>query len=174
MDPEYRYYAISLRENEVGVGPTQVCRRRVDDTGETHDELYLTGSGWVPTTELTDAQSGDRGTKATELSPGTAEVFIDVQDGRPASFEPKDGKYTYYAWMDDDKFSVDDARGVIRTWTSPQGYRMENKYTFDEGWVRSYLRQDVDTDRKSGRLKEITEEEAARFKEIVDARRWQA
>ncbi|NGY59894.1 hypothetical protein G7043_13270 [Lentzea sp. NEAU-D13] len=174
MDPEYRYYAISSRGNVVGIGPTQVCRRWVDETGKTHDEVYVNESGWTPTTELAEAESGGRGTEAHVISPVTASAFVDVQEGRGVSYDPVDGKYDHFAWLDDDKSSLDDAWRIIRTWTSPQGYHLENTYTIDSGWVRSHVREDVQDARKGGWLMPITDEDAERYKEIVAARRRQA
>ncbi|MGW6447594.1 hypothetical protein [Lentzea sp. NPDC055074] len=43
---------------------------------------------------------------------------------------------------------------------------------FGEGWVRSYIREDVKGFRKSRWVKEISEEDAEHFKAVVDARRW--
>ncbi|WET81049.1 hypothetical protein P3102_07405 [Amycolatopsis sp. QT-25] len=170
MSPEYQYYAISIRGNDLGLGPTQICRRWVDEDGR-HDEVYTKAASWSATSELIEAESGQFETEARAISARLALSLVEIQSGRGVSYEPSDGRYSYFAWLADDKSSLDDARQVIRTWKSPQGYSMEESYTFDSGWERSYLYQDVRDARKSGWLMSITEEDVERFKEIVAERR---
>lgn len=171
MDPEYRYYAISLKGEELGIGPTRVCRRWVDENGHAHDEVYVNESAWTPTSELAEAESGDGTTEAHPLTETVALGWIDVQLGRKISYDPVDGKYNYFALLHDDHDSVDKAREVIREWTTPQGYNHEERYTPDAGWTRSYLRDDINRSHKSLWLKPITEEDVERYKELEAERR---
>ncbi|MBB5855717.1 hypothetical protein ACFQ05_35600 [Amycolatopsis umgeniensis] len=173
VDSGYQYYAIVIKGRPRWDESGAVSRRRVDETGCAHDEIYTTESGWTSTTELAEAESGDQATEAHAITAALASSFVDIQSGRGVGYEPADGKYRYFAWLDDDKSSLDDARQVIRTWTTPQGYDFENTYTLDSGWQKSDLRLDVRDARKSGWLKPITEEDAKRFKEIVAHRRSQ-
>ncbi|MET9226180.1 hypothetical protein [Lentzea sp. NPDC003310] len=76
-----------------------------------------------------------------------------------------DPEYRYWAWLAEGKSSVDDAREVIRTWTSPEGLDQEESYLPDSGWKTTWTYQDVRDQHKRGYLLPITEDDVERFKQ---------
>ncbi len=73
-----------------------------------------------------------------------------------------DREYRYWAWLAEGKSSVDAAREIIRTWTSPEGLEKEESHTPD-GWQTTWTYQDVRDQHKRGRLLSITAEDVERL-----------
>ncbi|MEU7479424.1 hypothetical protein AB0A63_25780 [Lentzea sp. NPDC042327] len=84
--------------------------------------------------------------------------------------EPEDGQYSYLAWVDWGSSSAE-PDAVIRTWTSPQGYDLEERYITESGWMRSRVREELDRGRRDGRLDPIDKATADQIVERWEQRR---
>lgn len=76
---------------------------------------------------------------------------------RPAGFQ-------YFAWLSEDKESVEDAREVARVGPGPDGRPVQERYTAEVGWVPTHLVDEVQDLRRMGWLKAIDPWEVERFK----------
>lgn len=171
MNPRYEYYAILTPDQPSVDDPCGVSRRWFDDDGRCHEESYLRRLAWEPTNDLTLIESGVSSAVARPISEETARAFEAIQYARVHKDDPVDGKYTYFALVEEEEgFPLDNPKGVIRTWTSPDGNRLEAWYNHRDYWRRSSVRHDIQDGREFGDLVQITEEALDRFKEIAAER----
>ena len=84
-------------------------------------------------------------------------AFEATQHARVHRFDPANGKYDYFALVENGKAVL-----AIRTWVSPQGYHLEETYT-RSGWVASRIGSGVERSSAAGDLVPITQEEAERL-----------
>lgn len=137
----------------------ELCRRRLDENGNTLDEIYVHGSSWQPSGALRE--------------PGTAVVRrIPEEDAgrflaqyRAQLLHPRENgpAYAYFAWVDWGFTSAEPA-AVLRNWTSPRGYEMEESCAPGSEWRRSELRYEWHRGKIDGRFEPITEQTAERFR----------
>ncbi len=80
-------------------------------------------------------------------------------------------EFQYFAWLSEDKESVEDARQVARIGTGPGGRTVQELYTAESGWVPTELVHDVQDLRKQGWLMKITAQDVEVFKVVLAQRR---
>ncbi|SDH05532.1 hypothetical protein SAMN05216553_11567 [Lentzea fradiae] len=73
-------------------------------------------------------------------------------------------KFQYFAWLSEDKESVEDAREVARIGTGTDGRAVQERYTAELGWVPTDLVDEVQELRRMGWLMTIDPWEVERFK----------
>ncbi|HEX7307948.1 hypothetical protein [Lentzea sp.] len=78
--------------------------------------------------------------------------------------------FQYFAWLSEDKESVEDAREIARIWTRPDGHTVQERYTAESGWIGTQLVDDVQDLRKQGWLKTITQQDVDLYKVILARR----
>lgn len=170
MDQPYEYYAIVTLAYPWVEDPALVCRRRTDEAGRVCEEAFTSELAWVPSTELSRVESGEGKGEAHPITAEAASRFEKIQHFRIVDQAPVNGDYVYFAWVDGNSSATDPA-GVIRTWTSRQGFELEQYFDPDLRWRSSDLRDDIRRGREGGSLVEITEEDVERFKELLAERR---
>ena len=171
MSPQYEYYAILTKRRPSVDDPAGMYRRWTDENGQSHEECYLNRLEWEPTDPLAAILSGAASSEARPVPEKTGRAFEAIMYARVHKDDPVDGKYTYFALVEEDEgFPLDNPKGVIRTWISPDGNRLEAWYNHRDYWRRSSVRHDIQDSREFGDLVPITEEDVERFKEIAAQR----
>jgi hypothetical protein len=82
--------------------------------------------------------------------------------------------FQYFAWLSEDKESVEDAREMVRIGTGADGRTVQERYTAESGWVGTDLVHAVQDLRKQGWLMTISQQDVDLFKVILARRRYQA
>lgn len=82
--------------------------------------------------------------------------------------------FQYFAWLSEDKESVEDAREIARIGTGADGRTVQERYTPESGWVGTDLVHAVQDLRKQGWLMTINQQDVDLFKVILARRRHQA
>lgn len=157
MDRRYQYYAVVTEDFPHVEEPALVCRRWTDEHGIAHEEAFIEDLVWAPEVVLSNVEAGRW---AGEIHPITEEAglrFEAIQYARVHEYDPPDGKYDYFALVEDGKPVL-----AIRTWISPQGFHMEETHT-RSGWLTSYVRSKVERSSTAGELVPITQEEAEKL-----------
>ncbi|MET8761353.1 hypothetical protein [Lentzea sp. NPDC004782] len=168
MERQYEYFAIVTERWPRVEDPRHVCRRWVDDSGQTHDEEFTTDLVWAPTTALSQAESGTGGVHRIDAAAATR--FEHTRRERMSLLAPLDGRYSYFAWLNY-RTDVDDPDGVRRTWKGPRGFELEEGYVAGSGWERSHLLDDLWRGRKDGELVPIDSEAVERIIQRWEQRR---
>lgn len=162
MKRQYRYFAVVTALCPYAEDPAGVVRRWIDDEGRTHDESYTHRLAWEPSETMLMIESGRATAGLVPITEEAGLAFEAIQHARAHRFDPVDGKYDYFAWVDGE-FTADNPRAVIRSWTNPAGNPMEQRYVHGEGWKFSSLRDDIGRGRENGDTVLITEEAAERL-----------
>jgi hypothetical protein len=149
-----QYYAITTNDFPEIDEPALVARRWVDAHGEAHEEAYLSELDWSPYTVLRRIESGESAAEAHPITEEAGLAFEAIQHARVHAYDPVDGAYHYFKLVENGRTTA-----TIRTWTSPQGYDMEETYT-SANWQRSHVRSRLDRDSMGGDLVPITRDEA--------------
>lgn len=152
MDP--RYYAITTKGYPNVDNPALVCRRWTDQDGIVHEESFSDELAWRPSLTLSKIESGEWPGEIHLVSEEAGRAFEAIKYARLHEFDPPDGKYEYFALVEQGKAVL-----AIRTWVSPQGYHLEETHT-PSGWLRSHVQSKVERSSSAGDLVPITREEA--------------
>ncbi|MEU3642017.1 hypothetical protein AB0E59_01455 [Lentzea sp. NPDC034063] len=136
----------------------ELCRRRVDENGETRDEIYVHGSSWQPSGGLRG-----QGTAVVRRIP-EEDAGRFLEQCRAQLLHPREHRpvYVYFAWVDEG-YTVTEPTAVIRNWIGPRGYEREESCRPGSGWWGSDLRDDWHRGKIDGRFEPITEQAAERF-----------
>jgi hypothetical protein len=169
MSRHYQYYAMVDKYYPSVEDPSIVARQWTDDEGYVHEEVYTLDLKWVPDNTVHRVSTGQQDGAMHPINEEAGLRFEEIQTERVRSREPEDGKYDYYAIVDDG-FPLDSPRKVIRTWRSKQGFDLEQEYTHKSAWRRSDVLYRISTDRENGEPIPITEEAAERFEDIMAER----
>jgi hypothetical protein len=140
----------------------ELCRRRLDESGNKRDEIYVYGSSWQPSAALREP-----GTAVVRRIP-EADVGRFLEEYRTNLLHPPEvrGAYAYFAWVDEG-FTVTEPAAVIRNWVDSRGYEGEESCMPGSGWKRSDLRDDWHRGKIDGRFEPIAEQAAERFRTSV-------
>lgn len=169
MERQYEYFAIVTEKRPRVEDPRLVCRQWVDDSGQTHDEAFTSNLVWEPTSALSQAEeSGTGGVHRVDAAAATR--FEQIQRERAVYLAPADGQYSYFAWLDF-RTDVDDPDGLLRTWKSPRGSDLEERYVTGSGWEHSHLLDDLWRGRKDGELVPIDSDAVERIIQRREQRR---
>ncbi|MEU0879277.1 hypothetical protein ABZ345_11815 [Lentzea sp. NPDC005914] len=169
MNRRYEYYAMLTEIRPELDDPAGVVRRWTDEAGQTHDERYSRRLVWEPTGDLAMVENGYQGAWARPISAEAVTAFEAIQHTRVHANDPVDGRFSYFAQVDEDH-PLDNPKAVVRTWTAPNGSDKEQTHTPGpgHGWETSYLRDDMFHGRDRGELVPISEEAALRYIEAAD------
>jgi hypothetical protein len=168
LERQYEYFAIVTEGRPRLEDPRLVCRRWVDDSGQTHDEAFTGKLVWESSTALIQAESDTGGVHRVDAAAATR--FEQIQRERAVYLAPADGQYSYLAWLNF-RPSVDDPDAVLRTWKSPRETDLEERYVTGSGWERSHLLEDLQRGRKDGVLVPIDSDAVERIIQLREQRR---
>lgn len=149
-----QYYAITTNDFPTVEEPALVARRWTDAHGKVHEEAFVSALAWRPYPALSEILAGSPTADAHPITEEAGLAFEAIQRARVNAYDPADGTYAYFRLIENGRTIA-----TIRTWTSPQGYDMEEKLT-ENGWQRSYVRSKLERDSTGGDLIQITREEA--------------